>query len=180
MGGHSEQVPPALRAEIERASARLALVSSGRGAGGRAAPGSGGWRAAPGGAASAASRDRTEGRWILVEEVFAGGALPTGANSPAPGAARHALRPAATASRARHQQGRQPAAPCLPGGTRRRVARLQPDRRLEPVRSTRRFTEGRAPYAVWASWRWHASCLALWRFLSTAVPDGAVLEPTGA
>ena len=59
---HGTQVPPEMHAELERESARLALVQAAdQGVGKRAAPGGGGRQAAAGGAAGQVARDRDQG-----------------------------------------------------------------------------------------------------------------------
>ena len=68
---HGEQVPPVLRAEIERESARLALVKQQvKALETKRRQELARWQAAAGGATGTAARHRTEGRWVLVKELF--------------------------------------------------------------------------------------------------------------
>ena len=156
---HGEQVPPELRAEIERESARLALVkqqikaieAARRQAAGRR-------QAAAGGAAGPVARHRAQGRLGAGQGAVRLAALRQPARAGRlPGAGAHALRQRRQPDRARHQQGRQQASAGVAGGARLGLAALAARQRLDPVVQPALRWRQASACAAWASWRWRGA-----------------------
>ena len=180
---HGTQVPPVLRAEIERESARLALVKQQiKAIEAAAAPGAGRRQAAAGGATGPAARHRTQGRLGVGQGTVRLAALRQPARAGRlPWVGTHALRQRRQPDRARHQQGRQQASARVAGGARLGLAALAARERLDSVvqPALRRRWQAHAPRGHRRAGRRLA--IALWRYLQHGeIPAGAVLKPAAA
>ena len=130
---HSMQVPPQLRAELERESARLALVKQQIKAL-QAARSGGGRQAAAGSATGPAASNWAQRRLGAGQGAVRLAALRQPARAGRlPGTGAHALRQWWQPGRARHQQGRQQASAGVAGGARVGLAALAARQRADPV-----------------------------------------------
>ena len=179
---HSEQVPPALRAEIERESARLALVKQQV----KALEAARRQDLADGKQPLVAQLSQLraigpKGAWILVKEVF--GWRRFANRRELAGCLGLAPTPYASGD-SQTEQGISKA------GNRRARAllvelawswlRLQPDSALSQWYN-RRFAQGKRTRRVGIVALARRLAIALWRYLERGeIPDGAVLKPTGA